>query len=453
MNGQRRQLERLPIDDCRQELAAALREHWAAVVLAPPGSGKTTRVAPWLITDFPQFQSQRVYLLQPRRVAAKAAAQRIASEQGWTLGREVGYQVRFENRVTRDTRLVVATEGVLIRRLQSDPVLGDTAAVVLDEFHERSLDGDLLLAMLRRIQSLVRADLKVVVMSATMATQDLRVFLDRAPLIETTGQSFPVDVRYRPPRHVSEFWQHLVDSVVTAAEHTDGDVLVFLPGVGEIMRTMSQLQTRRELNGWEILPLHGSMPLEQQSAAVQPGVKRRIVLATNIAETSLTLPGVTTVVDAGLARVMRHDISSGMERLELEPICQASAVQRAGRAGRVRPGTCWRLWDAAQMAGRREYLEPEVHRVDTSRGLLQWLAWGESISDELPWLDPPREQAVDQSRRLLERLGAISGGKLTELGSELARLPLAPRLGRLVLAGRRWGHVFEIALTAALLSE
>ena len=440
--------KQLPVDEQLESLGNHLNSAKAVILEAPPGSGKTTRVAPWLATkgNLPG----QIFLLQPRRVAARAAAERIAAEHAWQLGCEVGYQVRFDSRVSAETRLIVATEGILLRRLQSDPLLEGVSAVLLDEFHERSLNADLLLGLLRRLQQEFRPDLKLVVMSATLAAVGLQTFLDGAPIVKAAGQLYPVEVQYRPPRLQPKWLEHLIDVVLDVATRDSGDLLVFLPGVGEIQRVLKALDPlARDFN---LLPLHGSLPLEQQTAALFAGARRRIVLATNVAETSLTLEGITTVVDSGWARVLRFEPSVGIDRLELEPICQASAIQRAGRAGRLAAGRCIRLWDASAQRARPEFLEPEVSRIDLAGAVLQLAAWGERPEDFL-WLSPPRPEAIDSARRLLELLGALDKGKITPLGQAMVRLPVAPRLARLLIAAHQTGCLEQAALAAALLSE
>jgi ATP-dependent helicase HrpB len=438
----------LPVDQQLSQLSHRLAAAPAVILEAPPGSGKTTRVAPWLVGQ-PEHSGQ-VILLQPRRVAARAAAERIAAEQGWKLGREVGYQVRFDSRVSADTRLVVATEGILLRRLQSDPLLENVSVVLLDEFHERSLNADLLLGLLRRLQREFRPDLKLIIMSATLSAGGLQTFLDNAPIVRAEGQLYPVDIQYRPARIQAKWLEHLIDQVSDLATRDSGDLLVFLPGVGEIGRVQKGLEPLAR--DFAILPLHGSLPLEQQTAALFAGARRRIVLATNVAETSLTIEGIRTVVDSGWARVLRFDPSVGIDRLELEPISQASSTQRAGRAGRLSAGLCVRLWDAAAQRARPEFLEPEISRIDLSGAVLQLAAWGESPSEFL-WLSPPRAEAIDSARRLLELLGALRDGRITELGQTMVRLPVSPRLARLLIAGHQTGCLQQASLAAAMLSE
>lgn len=445
----------LPIDDYLPQITRALDHHPVLILEAPPGSGKTTRVAPALLGASPAAAAEtsrpgEILLLQPRRVAARSAALRIAQECGWQVGREIGYQVRFENRTGPQTRLIVATEGILLRRLQSDPLLESVSHVVLDEFHERSLLADVILGMLCRLRQTFRPDLRLIIMSATLATDELQRFLDPAPVIRAEGQLYPVEIRYRPPRIAAQWLESMADLLLQLSQDAAGDVLAFLPGVGEIHRLLKMLAGLER--DWDLRPLHGSLPLEQQVATLTAGSRPRMVLATNVAETSLTLEGIRTVVDSGWARILRFDPSVGLDRLELEPICQASATQRAGRAGRLAAGTCYRLWDGAAQRSRPEQLEPEVARVDLAGAVLQLRAWGER-PEEFPWLTPPRPEALAAGENLLRLLGAVRDGQVTALGRELVRLPLAPRLAKLLVCGRQRGCLEAAALSAALLSE
>ena len=462
----------LPIDGALPQLGSLLKESSVVILEAPPGSGKTTRVAPFLCaqqTDQPgaaaaaagvrgadrgtdRGAGRRVYLLQPRRVAARAAAERIAAEQGWTVGGEVGYQVRFESRCSAATRLVVATEGVLLRRLADDPILDEISTVLLDEFHERSLNADLLLGMLRRVQTLVRDDLRVVIMSATLDTDSLQTFLPAAPVLRVPGTMHPVEIRYQPPRPLQKLTEQVTAAVERAMAAGGGDILVFLPGVGEIQRVLDGLRLLPDARGWRILPLHGSLPLEEQAQVLRAQDGPRIVLATNVAETSLTLEGIRTVIDSGQVRVLRFDPRVGLDRLSLEPICQSSATQRAGRAGRLTAGVCLRLWDAASHRSRPLRLEAEVRRVDLSAAILQLLEWGERPAD-FPWLDAPRPEAQAAALSLLERLGATRHGALTPLGRTMARLPISPRLARMLIEAHRLGALDGATIAAALLSQ
>ncbi len=410
-------------------------------------------MAPYLLEHLSSLGDKKIVLLQPRRIAAKATATRIAQEHRWPLGGTVGYSVRFDSRTSQQTRLVVATEGILLRRLQADPILEDVGMVLLDEFHERSIAADLLLGMLRRIQMAVRPDLKIIVMSATLQAGPLKEFLSDAPVVEVSGSLYPVEVLYRPPPSNQKWLDHLCDTVVLTTQRSVGDILVFLPGMGEIAKSMDQLCRHRSMTEWELYPLHGNLPLEEQSKVLTKGDKPRVILATNVAETSLTIEGISTVIDSGWARVLRFDPQIGLDRLELEPICQASATQRAGRAGRVQAGTCIRLWDQASQSARPTQLDPEIRRVDLLGPLLQLHQWGEGTGEDFPWLQPPRPEAVQAAVALLEKLGAIRHGQITPLGTTMAQLPAPPRLARLLIEGHRRGQLEVIAWIAALLSE
>ncbi len=443
----------LPIDSLRHEILDAVRTRPAVILEAPPGSGKTTRVAPMLLDRGIISSNQRLFLLQPRRIAARSTAQRIASERGLALGRDVGYQVRFERHWGHQTRLIVATEGVLVRRLQDDPLLEDIGAIILDEFHERSIDTDLLLGLAWQLQQTFRPELKILIMSATLCSEPLLRLFPNAATLKCDGRLFPVDVKYRPPRNRQDWIEHAVDTVVLTAERTDGDILVFLPGMSEIHRVLSGLRSRGLDRRFDLLSLHGSMPLEEQSKIVHPSDSRRIILSTNVAETSLTIDGIRTVIDSGFARVLRFSPELGLDRLQLEPISQASATQRAGRAGRTSEGRCIRLWDEASHRHRAERLEPEICRVDLSGVVLFLMCWGEKNIREFPWLDPPSEQALDAAIQLLQALGAIEGNQVTDLGKLIGKLPVAPRLGRLMIEANRFGYLRAAAQIAAMLSE
>ncbi|HWS71450.1 MAG TPA: DEAD/DEAH box helicase, partial [Thermoanaerobaculia bacterium] len=335
----------LPVDRHLETVASAVRRHRAAVIVAPPGSGKTTRIPPALAAAF-----GRTILLQPRRVAARALARRIAFERGWTVGEEIGWQIRFERRFTRDTQLLVATEGVLTARLQHDPLLSDFSVVVLDEFHERSIHADLALALARQA-ALSRDDLYLVVMSATIDATAVSRFLGDAPVLAIDAERHPVEVRYRATMSMSE-------AVREALPSAKGDMLCFLPGAREIERA------QRELVGIDalVLPLHGSLDVDAQERALLPAAMRKVILSTNVAETSLTVEGVTDVIDSGQQKVLRFDPSTAVDHLEVERIALDSAEQRAGRAGRTAPGRATRLWDAREIL--RPHREPEVRRVD-----------------------------------------------------------------------------------------
>jgi ATP-dependent helicase HrpB len=441
--------EKLPVADVLAKVVSASRDG-AAIVTAPPGSGKTTLVPPALLDDL--ATNRKVVLIQPRRLAARAVARRIAQLRDTSVGGEVGYQVRFDSCIGRDTRLIVATPGILLRRLLDDVALEDVGAVVLDEFHERSIEMDLLLGMLQRIRQTVRPELRIVVMSATLDALPIATFLGHCPIIHAEGRPFPVQARYLRRGEKRRLEELVPIYVPEALRETPGHVLVFLPGVGEIMRCQEALTSLAERGGHALLPLFGDLPAELQDRVLQDVGQRKIVLATNVAETSLTIEGVTAVIDSGQARQMQVSPATGLPRLELVPISRASADQRAGRAGRTAPGICWRLWDEASHKSRAETETPEVLRGDLTGPLLQLLALGEG--DGFPWLDSPPPTAEDNARRLLAMLGATDdAGHITPLGHELSRLPAHPRLSRLLLAGATHGVLREASVAAALLSE
>jgi ATP-dependent helicase HrpB len=413
-------------------IRAHLDAHRALVVVGPPGSGKTTRVPASLIGAGP------VFLLQPRRVAARSLARRIAEEQAWTLGEEVGWQVRFERRFSARTRLLVATEGVLTARLQSDPFLSGFRTVVLDEFHERSIHADLGLALLRQAM-LAREELRVVVMSATLDARPVAQFLGDCPFVEVGGRPFAVEVSYAPGVAPHE-------AVRQALARPGGHVLCFLPGRSEILDAASRLESPG-LGGARVLPLHGSLDAREQDAALAPSETRKVILATNVAETSLTVDGVTEVIDSGWHRLMRYDAARGLDRLETERIPRDSAEQRTGRAGRTAPGRALRLWD--QRERLRERREPELMRTDLASPLLELIAWG---ADPLTfdWFERPPEGGLRAGLELLERLGAVDGRRLTPLGEALRRFPLHPRLSRVLVAA---GGSSRAAAACAVLAE
>ncbi|MGQ0613876.1 MAG: ATP-dependent helicase HrpB [Planctomycetaceae bacterium] len=435
----------LPIDEVLARLVEAMRGHGGAVLRAPPGAGKTTRV-PGALLDAGLAGDGAVLVLEPRRLAARAAARRVAAERGVELGGDVGYQVRFERRMTRRTRIGFVTEGIFLRHLQEDPFLEGIGAVVFDEFHERNLDSDLAFAMARRLRADARKDLKLVAMSATAATAQAARFLD-APVLESEGFLHPVQMHYRPPPPSREIAEGTAAAAREALRLTTGDLLVFLPGVGEIRRAARAL----EGCGAEVRELYGDLPAEQQDEALRAGGRRRVILATNVAETSVTVEGVTAVVDSGYARVMMQDAGAGLPRLELRRISRASAEQRAGRAGRLAPGLCLRMWSEAERL--EEAQAPEIARVDLAGAALQLLAWGERDPRAFPWYEAPAPERLDAARTLLERLGAVRDGAITPEGRVMARLPVHPRLARLLVEGHRRGAARPAAMAAAILSE
>ncbi|HEX8916160.1 MAG TPA: ATP-dependent helicase C-terminal domain-containing protein [Humisphaera sp.] len=456
----------LPIDAALPEIVAAVRQHRALVLVAEPGAGKTTRVPPALLgAGLLDKDHPNLVMLQPRRVAARASAARIADEQGWSLGGEVGYQVRFERRIGPDTRLRVLTEGILTRQLLDDPFLEGTGCVILDEFHERSIHTDLCAALLREVKQTVRDDLIVVVMSATLDAEPVSRFLGGCPIVRVPGRTFPVDVRHAG--HSQAFaWERAADAVIdlVSADQSAignpksemGDVLVFLPGVDEIRRCGERLSSFAAKNDLLVLPLHGSLPPEEQALALRPARQRKVILSTNIAETSLTIDGVRAVVDTGLARVAGYDPQRGMDRLDLERISKASAAQRAGRAGRTAPGVCVRLWSRSEEQAMAGYTEPEVRRVDLAGTALLLHAWGKPDVRAFGWYESPGEEMLASAERLLAMLGALDAernGKITPLGQRLMAVPAHPRLARLLIAAAEAGLLQAGATVAALLSE
>lgn len=441
--------EPLPIDAALPDLLAALGERRAAVLRAPTGAGKTTRVPPAIVE--PGLAGDGlVIMLEPRRVAARAAARRMAIEDGSPLGERFGYQVRFDKKAGPRTRVLVLTPGILLRLLHDNPFLDGIAAIVFDEFHERGLEADLALGMVKLVRENVRSELIVVVMSATIDSGPVAKYLGDCPVVASEGRTHPVAIRWRPRRSDTAVSLGVADAVRDVLNETPGDVLAFLPGLREIRQTADSLG---ELPGVEVLPLHGDLSPDEQDRALQKLPHRKVVLATNVAETSVTVEGVTAVVDSGLARQLEFEPSVGMDRLRLAPISRASADQRAGRAGRTQPGLCIRLWDEPGHRARPETTPPEIQRVDLASAVLQLLALGEADVLRFPWLDPPREDAVRQSLQLLEVLELVRNGVLTALGQAAAKLPVHPRLARLLLAGAEAGIAERAALAAALLSE
>jgi ATP-dependent helicase HrpB len=442
----------LPIDEVLPELIAALRQGSATVLIAPTGAGKTTRVPPALLASG-IGGGRQIVMLEPRRIAARAAARRMAEEGGWTLGREVGYQVRFERKAGPETRILVVTEGILVQRLQADPFLEGVGAVIFDELHERGLQTDLSLAMARRVQREVRPDLKLVAMSATLDPGPVAAFLGGCPTIESRGRLHPVDILYLDRPDDRPLPAQIAAGVRRVLATTPGDVLAFLPGVGEIQRSAEALAGLAAEQNLAVLPLYGDLPAERQDAVLRPLDRRKVVLATNVAETSITIDGVTAVVDSGAVRRLRFDPATGLDRLELGRISRASADQRAGRAGRQAPGICLRLWPAWEQATLPERETPEIARVDLAGPALQLLAWGEPDLAAFDWFEPPDPAALATATLLLRQLGAIDDHGITAVGRTMARLPVHPRLGRLLVEGQRLGRVREAALLAALLSE
>jgi ATP-dependent helicase HrpB len=445
----------LPIEDVLPALKSALAETTAAVVVAPPGAGKTT-VVPLALFDEPWAAGGKLIVLEPRRLAARAAAARMASTLGESVGETVGFRVRMEARVSTRTRIEVVTEGVFSRMILGDPGLDGVAGVLFDEFHERSLDADLGLAFARDSQAVLRPDLRLLVMSATLDGARVASLLGDAPVIESQGRAHPVITRYlgRDPRLSIE--DQTVRAILRALAEDEGGVLVFLPGQGEILRTAERLAERITDPTIEIAPLYGALDARDQDRAIAPAPagRRKVVLATSIAETSLTIADVAVVIDSGLARVPRYEPASGLTRLTTVRVSRASADQRRGRAGRVGPGVCYRLWDEAETRSLVAFERPEILETDLARLALDLARWGARDAEALAFLDRPPPAAMAEGRALLLGLRALdAAGALTAHGRAMSELPLPPRLAHMVLAGASQGAGRRAARIAVLLTE
>src|SRR4051794_5466131 len=445
----------LPIDAALPELKAALATHNAAVLVAPPGAGKTTRV-PLVLAAESWAAGRKIIVLEPRRLAARAASARMANELGEAVGDTVGYRVRFGTKVSRRTRIELVTEGVFTRMILDDPGLDGVAALLFDEFHERSLDADLGLALARDVQQGLREDLKLLVMSATIDGARVAKLLGDAPVVESAGRAFAVATRYlgREPRAPIE--RQVADAVLQALRAETGSVLAFLPGAGEIRRTETLLRERVSDASADIVALYGALEADVQDRAIAPAPagRRKVVLATSIAETSLTIEGVRIVIDSGLARVPHYEPDMGLTRLETVRVSRASADQRRGRAGRTEPGICYRLWDEPQTASLEAATRPEILAADLSSFVLDLASWGVADPTTLAFLDPPPRPALIEAKNLLVSLGAIdSDGRITDEGRQLRRLPLPPRLARMIIDAAREGEAGRAADVALILTE
>lgn len=439
----------LPIDPHLDAIVREVRERGGLVLVAEPGAGKTTRV-PRALLDVGMAERGEIVVVEPRRIAARMAARRVAEELGEPVGERVGYRVRFEQKVSRQTRVTFVTEGILARRLDADPTLKGVSIVVFDELHERHLLTDLSLARARRARE--QRDLAIVAMSATLEAEPVARFLD-APIRHVEGRTFPIDVRFIDKLDERPLERRVRAAVVRLLEQgVDGDVLVFLPGAGEIRRAANELEGPGRAFDVDVVPLHGDLPPEAQDRAVRSGPRRKVILSTNVAETSLTIEGVVAVVDSGLARIARCSPWTGLTSLEVRPISRASAAQRAGRAGRVRPGMCVRLYTRAEHDARPLRDAPEIERVDLAEMVLSLRAAGEDPRS-FPYLQPPPSSALAGAERLLERLDAVRNGALTELGRAMMALPVHPRLARVALEAKRLGHERSGAMVAALIAE
>jgi len=444
----------LPIDEVLPRLSAALAEHTRAVLVAPPGAGKTTR-APLALLDEAWARGQRFLLLEPRRLAARAAAARMAATLGERVGETIGLKVRLQSLVSRRTRIEVLTEGVFTRMILDDPSLDGVAVVMFDEFHERSLDADLGLAFGLDAQAGLREDLRLLVMSATLEGARVQSLLRDAPLVESEGRAFPVETRYVGPNPAVRIEDDVARATLNALDDERGSILVFLPGQAEIRRIAETLEARVRTDV-DIAPLFGAMDARAQDRAIEPSPpgRRKIVLATSIAETSLTIEGVRVVVDSGLMRVPRYEPDVGLTRLETVRVSKANADQRRGRAGRVEPGVCIRLWEEAANGGLTPYAPPEILSADLTGLMLDCAGWGVSDPARLAFLDPPPRAALQEARALLVSISAIDAdGRTTDEGRAIARLALPPRLARMVVGAAREGEARVAAEIAVVLTE
>jgi ATP-dependent helicase HrpB len=440
----------LPIHDVLDDLKAALGRGSSAVLVAPPGAGKTT-VVPLAIKVEPWTKDGKIIVLEPRRLAARAAAARMAKTLGEAVGETVGYRVRLQSKVSARTRIEVVTEGVFTRMILDDPALEGVAAVLFDEFHERSVDADLGLALALQSQALLREDLRLVVMSATLDGARVARLLDGAPVIESQGRMFPVETRYLGRNPAQRLEEQVSRAVSKALAEELGSVLVFLPGQGEIRRVETLLLERLNNPAIEIAPLYGALEGRDQDRAIEPAPpgRRKVVLATSIAETSLTIEGVRVVIDCGLSRVPKFDPASGLTRLETVRVSLAAADQRRGRAGRTEPGACYRLWDEPETRALAPFIRPEILETDLSRLCLDLARWGARDATDLAFLDSPPKAAMTEARALLARLGALdAAGALTAHGRQIAAMPLPPRLAHMVALGGE-----PAARIAAVLTE
>ncbi len=445
----------LPIDAVLDDLSRTLEAHNAAVLVAPPGAGKTTRV-PLALLDAPWAKGKKIIVLEPRRIAARASADRMAKSLGERAGETVGYRVRFGSKISRATRIEVVTEGIFTRQILDDPELSGVAAVLFDEFHERSLDADMGLALARDAQLGLREDLRILVMSATLDGARVAKLLGDAPVVESEGRAFPVETRYLGRKADAPIERQMADAIASALRADGGSVLAFLPGAAEIRRTQNFLGERVQDASIEIVPLFGALDAAVQDRAISPAPKgtRKVVLATSIAETSLTIEGVRIVVDSGLARVPRYEPDIGLTRLETVRAARAAVDQRRGRAGRTEPGVCYRLWDEPQTASLAPYTQPEILSADLSSLVLDLAQWGVADPAALSFLDPPPQPAWKEAKSLLSELNALDGdGRITAEGKSLRALALPPRLARMIVDSHRAGAGEEAAEIAAILTE
>jgi len=443
----------LPINEIRAEIVQAFRREKRVIIKAPTGSGKSTQVPQMLLEE--GLCDGRILILQPRRLAARMLAARVAEERSSPLGQEIGYQTRFEKQVGERTRACFITEGILPRLLLNDPCLDGISTIVFDEFHERSLTTDVSLALVADLQRSRRPDLRMIVMSATIDVEPLQKYLGDAAMISSAGRSYPIDIQYSQALATTPIWERATDacrSLISGG--AEGDVLIFMPGVYEIRRTIEAIGKAVRGEQISVLPLYGDLPAQRQSQVMETIHCRKIIVATNIAETSLTIPGVRHVIDGGLARVNRYDAARGFNTLFTEPISRDSADQRAGRAGREAPGTCTRLWSLSRHAGLALRMTPEIARVDLAETVLSLRRLGYDSAHPFRWFEAPAPAALQSANELLELLGAFdSSGNLTQAGKDMSGFPMHPRLARLLLESGKRACLRLATFAAALLSE
>jgi ATP-dependent helicase HrpB len=442
----------LPIYELEDEIVRLKGTRPRLILQAPTGSGKSTQV-PQILLDHGLLRNGEVVVLQPRRLATRLLAGRVAHERGRRLGDEVGYQIRFEKVASARTRIRFVTEGILLRQFLQDPQLGGVAAIIFDEFHERHLYGDITIARALQLQESQRPDLKLIVMSATLESSKLENYLAPCPVLTSSGRMHPVTIEYlaKPVRSENyPVWELAADELDRIAPKTEGDVLIFMPGKYEINRTISAIRASRTSDHFAALPLYSELPPSEQDAALAPNEKRKAIVATNVAETSLTIDGVRVVIDSGLARIARYDARRGINTLLVEKISRASADQRAGRAGRTAPGFCLRLWTESEQLERAPQELPEVKRLDLAEVVLTLKASGIDEISAFRWLEPPDPKSLERAEQLLDDLGAVANGKLTSLGRRMLAFPVHPRYARMLLAAQHEQCVRGVALIAAL---
>ncbi len=444
--------EQLPIIEIIPEIKKALSLHNTIILQAPPGAGKST-ILPLQLLNENWLQGKKILMLEPRRLAARAVANRMSSLLNEQVGNTVGYRVRFDNKVSKQTKLEVLTEGVLTRMLQQDNTLEGVGLVIFDEFHERSLHADLALALCREMQQVLREDLRILIMSATLDGSTLSALLDKAPVLTSAGRQYPITFQYLPSENEIPIHSQMSKAICKALASNEGDVLAFLPGAGEIQRTQELLE--REVSGISIHALFGDLPFQKQQEALLPHSqgKRKVVLATSIAETSLTIEGIKIVIDCGYSRVPRFDPKTGLTRLDTIRVTQDVATQRAGRAGRLGPGVCYRLWNEASHQHLLPHRNPEIMEADLAPTVIELAQWGIEDMQKLTWLTPPPIAAVSQAKNLLEELNAIYKNKITERGKQILRLPTHPRIAHLLLEGKQFGLTTLATDLAAVLEE